>query len=171
MNWYELIFVLIDMRSFSNLWYWIALAVLWSGASHWIMGVPLDMITRARKLGEGAQAELETLAQINAARLLYISRSSGIWIIGFASFLLTTLVVLGFLQDVEFAQAVFFLLAPSMLVGFLSLRTAYAIEQQEPKGEELIGRLMRQRLAVQFIGMVSIFVTALFGMYQNLQGG
>ena len=171
MNWYELIFVLIDMRSFSNLWYWIALAVLWSSASHWIMGVPLDMITRARKLGEAAQAELETLAQINAARLLYISRSSGIWIIGFASFLLTMLVVLGFVQDVEFAQAVFFLLAPSMLVGFLSLRTAYAIEQQEPKGEALIGRLMRQRLAVQFIGMVSIFVTALFGMYQNLQGG
>lgn len=171
MSWYELIFVLIDLRSFSNLWYWIALAVLWSTASHWIMGVPLDMITRARKLGDQAQADLETLANINAARLLYISRSSGIWIIGITSFLLTTLIVLGFVQDVEFAQAVFFLFAPSMLVGFLSLRTAYAIEQQSPKGDELIGRLMRQRLAVQFIGMISIFVTALFGMYQNLQGG
>src|SRR5690606_1500968 len=28
LEWYSLIFLLIDMRSFSSLWYWIALAVL-----------------------------------------------------------------------------------------------------------------------------------------------
>ncbi|MEM9756043.1 MAG: component of SufBCD complex, partial [Pseudomonadota bacterium] len=30
----------IDLRSFSNLWYWIVLAVFWSSASHWGLGVP-----------------------------------------------------------------------------------------------------------------------------------
>ena len=43
------VFELIDMRSFSNLWFWIALAVLWSSVSHWVLGVPWDMVMRARK--------------------------------------------------------------------------------------------------------------------------
>jgi len=41
-TWYETIFELIDMRSFSNLWYWIVLSVLWSTMSHWVLGVPFD---------------------------------------------------------------------------------------------------------------------------------
>ncbi len=32
MDWYATVFELIDMRSFSNLWYWIALAVVWYAA-------------------------------------------------------------------------------------------------------------------------------------------
>ncbi|MCU0909379.1 MAG: component of SufBCD complex, partial [Rhodobacteraceae bacterium] len=32
MDWYLTVFEVIDMRSFSNLWYWIGLAVLWSSA-------------------------------------------------------------------------------------------------------------------------------------------
>ena len=47
LDWYQSIFELIDMRSFSNLWYWIALAVMWSTASHWVLGVPWDMVIRA----------------------------------------------------------------------------------------------------------------------------
>lgn len=166
-----MIFVLIDMRSFSNLWYWIALAVLWSTSSHWVMGIPYDMITRGRKNVGTAMDDLNAIARINSSRLLYISRNAGIWIIGFTSFLLTTLIILGFVQRVEFAQAVFLLLAPMVLVSFLSLRTAFAIEQKGLEGEALIARLTRLRMSVQFIGMIAIFVTSLFGMYQNMNAG
>ena len=55
MDWYNVIFELIDMRSFSNLWYWIVLAVLWSTASHWVLSVPFDMISRAKRQGGAAQ--------------------------------------------------------------------------------------------------------------------
>ena len=51
MDWYQTIFELIDMRSFSNLWYWIVLAVLWSSVSHWVLGVPFDMVQRAKRHG------------------------------------------------------------------------------------------------------------------------
>ncbi|MEC7258626.1 MAG: component of SufBCD complex, partial [Pseudomonadota bacterium] len=51
MDWYSSIFELIDMRSFSNLWFWIALAVTWSTTSHWVLGVPFDMVNRARRNG------------------------------------------------------------------------------------------------------------------------
>jgi hypothetical protein len=36
--------------------------------------------------------------------------------------------------------------------------------------EVLFRRLRRHRTYVQFIGMFSIFVTATYGMYQNLGG-
>lgn len=171
MEWYELIFVLIDMRSFSNLWYWIALAVLWSTTSHWVMGVPFDMITRARRQGGQAAEDLVVLARINAARLLYISRNAGVWIIAFTSFLLTTLAVLAFVQWIEFAQAVILLFAPMVLVGLLTLRLAHRLEQEAPDADMLNRRLMRHRMVVQLIGMVAIFVTAMFGMYQNINLG
>ncbi len=168
MQWYELIFVLIDMRSFSNLWYWIGLAVLWSSVSHWVMGVPFDMITRARRNGGGAADDLATLARINADRLLYISRNAGIWIISFTFFLLTLLALLAIVYNVEFAQAVLLLFAPMVLVMYLTLRTALKLETEAPTGDALIRRLLRHRFVVQLIGMLSIFCTAMFGMYQNL---
>lgn len=168
MQWYELIFVLIDMRSFSNLWYWIGLAVLWSSVSHRVMGVPFDMITRARKHGGEAADDLATLSRINANRLLYISRSAGIWVIAITCFLLTLLTLLAVVYSIEFAQAVLLLFAPMVLVSYLSLRTALKIETEEPVGEALVRRLLRHRFGVQLIGMVSIFLTAMFGMYQNL---
>lgn len=162
---------LIDLRSFSNLWYWIALAVLWSTSSHWVIGVPFDSITRAKRNGGQAQADLEDLARINCGRILHIARMAGLWLIGFTGFALTTLAVLGFGYRVEFAQAVLLLLGPMALVGLLSIRTALRIEAGERQGEVLIRRLMRHRFVTQAIGILSIFVTAMWGMYWNMNVG
>ena len=81
MNWYTSIFELIDMRSFSNLWFWIALAVAWSSASHWILGVRYDMALRSRRVGGQSEIDLEDIARVNVNRLLYIGRVSGLWIL------------------------------------------------------------------------------------------
>jgi len=167
-NWTNTLFEIIDMRSFSNLWFWIALAVLWSSVSHWVLGVPFDMITRARKEGGEALRDLEDMVRINVNRLLYIGQVSGLILVGFLGFLLSSLVILGFIYQVEFAQAIFLLGFPLSIVGALSLRTARLIATQEPEGEALFKRLSRHRTATQFIGMLSIFVTAMFGMYKNL---
>jgi hypothetical protein len=162
---------MIDMRSFSNLWFWIALAVMWSTASHWVLGVPFDMVLRARRHGEEAQADLEDMVRINVNRLLYISQVSGLWMLGLGFFVLTTLVLLGFVYDIEFAQALLLLGFPMSLVGLLSLSTARLIRMEGSSGDVLQRRLMRHRLYTQIIGMVAIFVTALWGMYQNLNLG
>lgn len=171
MEWYKTVFELIDMRSFSNLWFWIALAVMWSSASHWVLGVPYDMVTRAKQQGGDAAADLESLVRINVRRLLFIARVSGQWLVGFAAFLITILVLLGFLYHIEFAQAVFLLAAPMTIVGALSLKTARKITDAEDTGTALYRRLMFHRMTIQAIGMVSIFITALWGMWQNLSIG
>lgn len=170
MDWYSTVFELIDMRSFSNLWFWIALAVMWSSTSHYILGVPWDMVLRAKKDrgDDRAMNDMNAMVGINVRRILYISRESGLMLTGIISFALTAAALLGWLYQREFAQAVILLGAPMSLVWLLSVRTARHIEAAGLTGAPLISRLFRHRLYVQIIGMVSIFVTAMWGMYQNM---
>lgn len=167
LGFYDTVFEFIDMRSFSNLWFWIMLAVVWSSASHWVLGVPFDMVARARRSPQAA-ADLEALATINANRLIFIAEEAGLWLTALGSGVLTALALLGFVYNSEFSQAVFLLAAPLSFVFLLSLRTARRIVSADRTGEALRRRLGLHRIVVQAIGLVSIFVTALWGMYQNI---
>lgn len=168
---YNSIFDLIDARSFSNLWFWIALAVLWSGASHWVLGVPYDMVLRAKRQGGQSERDLEDLIRINITRMLYTARMSGLWMLGLGCFVLTGLAMLGFVYEVELAQALFLLGFPLSVVGLISLSTAHLLWQEGTSGPDLVRRLARHRFHVQLVGLLSIFFTALWGMYQNLSNG
>ncbi len=169
MQWYQTIFDLIDMRSFSSLWYWIVVAVTWSMSSHWIIGVPYDMLTRARRHGGKAAEDLDMLAHIYAGRLSEIGGHAGLALVGFASFVVATLATLGFGYDVELAQAVLCLFLPMCLVVALSIRTARRIQGLGETGPELWRRLTMHRFTVQGIGILSLFVTGMYGMWHNLQ--
>jgi len=96
LDWYDTVFEVIDMRSFSNLWYWIALAVIWSTVSHWVLGVPYDMVVRARRKGGQSEIDLVDMVRINTNRLLYIGRLSGLWLLAFGCAMLTGLLLIGF---------------------------------------------------------------------------
>jgi hypothetical protein len=167
LNLTQLVFDLIDLRSFSNLWYWIALAVTWSTASHWIIGVPFDMVIRASRQGGEAMADLETLLRINIGRLTLIVTEAGVILMALVTCALTMLALLGFWYQVEFCQAVFLILFPITLVAMLSARTAARIRTEGLDGERLCRALSRHRIWVQVIGVVSITVTAMWGMVVN----
>jgi len=171
LDWYKTIFEVIDMRSFSNLWFWLSLAVLWSTTSHFVIGVPHDMMRRAWREGGQALADVEALAHIYTRRLLYIARAGGIFLVAFLTFFTTALVVLAAFYAVEFAQALLCLVIPMMLVGALTLRTCLRIEAEALEGEALLNKLRTHRVAVQTVGMFSLFFTGMFGMYQNLTLG
>ncbi|PRY95157.1 hypothetical protein BCF33_0771 [Hasllibacter halocynthiae] len=172
MDFYARVFEVIDMRSFSNLWYWIGLAVFWSSLSYYVLGVPWDMIQRARRGGEERMAaDVQDLVRVNVNRLLMIGRVSGLLALWFAAFAMTLLAILAFWYGVEFAQAVFFIAAPGAAVGVLAVNRAHRIANEQAVGEVLYRHLLHHRRTVQAIGMASIFVTAMFGMYQNLAIG
>lgn len=165
------VFELIDMRSFSNLWYWIALAVMWSTASHYVLGIPFDMVPRAKRHGGQNMDDLEALARINVNRLLFIGRVAGLWLTGLFCFILSGLFTAGFLYGMEFAQATFLLLFPLAIIWALSLNTAKLIELGQLEGLGLCARITRHRFYVQILGIIFIFVTAMWGMYQNFTLG
>lgn len=143
--------------------------MVWSTASHWVLGVPNDLIQRARRFGGEAETDLENLVRINCNRLVYISNISGLWLLAFACFLLTGLGILGFYYWVEFAQAVFLLAFPMTLVGMLNVSTARLFQIEQSTEAALYKLLNRHRIYTQVIGMIAIFVTALWGMFWNMR--
>ncbi|MEX0307757.1 MAG: component of SufBCD complex [Ruegeria sp.] len=171
MDIYSSIFELIDMRSFSNLWYWIGLAVLWSSASHWVMGVPYDLVVRARRVGGQSEQDLLDIVRINSNRLLYIVDTSGLVIMAICCFVLTGLAMLGFFYSVEFAQAVFLLLFPVCFVMLINISTARRLKRLDATVENVSKTLTRCRTFTQIIGMFTILITAFWGMYQNISIG
>lgn len=168
MDLFSIIVEMIDLRSFSNLWYWIALAVLWSSASHWVLGVPHDMILRAKRKPGQAELDLQDAVRIQRNRILFIHEVSGAFTTGFTFFIVTSLLLLGFVYDMEFAQAVSLMVVPMVGVGLINLQTARRLAEQEHDTDALCRRLMRTRTYIQMLGGVSIFVTGLWGMYQNM---
>jgi len=169
LDWYTSVLEIIDMRSFTSVWYWIVVAVTWSTTAHWTLGVPFDAVTRARRAETGpAQDDLEALVRINANRLVHIFDVSGAWLVAAGFFVLSGLGLLGFWYKVEIAQAVFLLIAPLSLVAVLSVRAARNFQVGGLAGDLLRSRLARQRFFNQVIGLVSIFITAFWGMWHNL---
>jgi len=88
--------------------------------------------------------------------------------VGLAAFWLTSLLVLGFWYDIEFAQAVVLLFTPMLLVVWISVRSSRRIMAEGGTGEALFRRLTIHRRVVQVIGMLSITVTAFYGTWQNI---
>ena len=179
-DWYLTVFEVIDMRSFSNLWYWIGLAVLWSSASHWVLGVPYDLIQRARRSGGQAVEDLQDIVRINCNRILFIADVSGLIVAWTGAMVFTLMAMVGFWYGNQFAQAVFLMLFPMSLVGGLSVWTAKRIAAEGGAGgrdapgipaPQLFARLRLHRTLTQVVGMVSIFVTAMWGMAQNMATG
>jgi hypothetical protein len=164
----DTVFEIIDMRSFSNLWFWIVLAVMWSSTSYWVLGVPYDMIQQARREGGEVQRDLEDLVRINTSRLLMMVDRSGVIGVALLCFWGTGVALLGFYYDVEFAQALFLLLAPLTLVVWQSVRASRRIAAGGMEAEALHRALIRHRRVTQVIGMLSISVTALYGTWQNV---
>lgn len=163
----HLFFSLLDVRSFASIWYWLALAVLWSGLGHWVMGVPFDMVARARRLGGQDMRDLEDGVRIARTRLARLGGWTGVVLLGAIAFLLTSLALMGFWYGAEFCQALFLLLAPLPFVLWLRLALARRIGREDLAGEALCHRLALHRVAIQAMGMVAILVTGFWGTWQN----
>lgn len=166
MDFFDLVTEVIDFRSFSNLWYWIVLAILWSTLSHWVLGIPYHLVQRARRGDEDSARDLHVLAEINTRRIVGFAEMSGTGMVAASSFVLTSLAVLGWIYRIEFAQAVILLLLPLILVSALTIHTSRVLRDSD--FADLPIRLRNHRFAVQGLGILFIFLTAFWGMYTNV---
>lgn len=153
------------MRSFSSVWFWIVLALYWSSASQTILGAPFDLIVRTKRGNNPQNAQdLHDLVAIHVRRRLELMRRAGHWIVAFSAAALTAIAVLAVLYRLEFAQAVLLILIPLTIVRLLGLRLALRIERDDMQGAQLSRALLTHRLWIQVLGVISIFLTAVWGM-------
>lgn len=168
MDSYDSVFQLIDLRSFSSLWYWIVVAVFWSRVTHSTFGVPFDMVLRARRKGGQHVEDLQAMVAIQIRRRATILNAAGATIVLLWATGLSALVVLGFAYRLELAQALALLLVPATLVAMLRLRLLVRLGRAELAGEALCKALTWHRTGVQIMGLLAILVTTLWGMWFNL---
>jgi len=167
-DFYSTVFSTIDLRSFSNIWFWIAIAVGWSNMTHFIVGVPFDMVQRARRRGGQAMIDLETMAMLQARRRNQIMQSAGVWLVAFWSAILTVVGVIGFGYGAELAQAATLLLVPMSIAASLGMGLAAKLERAPLTGKALTKKLILHRVLIQAIGLLAILITTMWGTVHNL---
>ncbi|PJI91833.1 hypothetical protein BC777_0674 [Yoonia maricola] len=165
MDWTLAILRLIELQTFTSFWYWLVVIVTWSIAGNWLIGIPFDMLFRARKCAEAELADLEALVDINVRRIIWTDRVFGAAIAGLIGFFLCSLGVVGFVYGLELGQGLFMLAAPLTLVVILNLRLARQLDAAPLTGRPLVRRLFLVRLWTQVIAMIALFFTAMYGMY------
>lgn len=165
---YNLIIRFINFRSFSSLWYWIVVMVTWSVLTNWVMGIPYDMISRARRHGGQAQIDFEDMVRVNVNRILHLLGRSSVLLTAFFSFILTTLALLGFYYQYEFAQAIFMLAMPTSIVLLMTVKKAKKLQANNYTGDILRKQITGLRFWIQVIGVFALIFTAMWGMFYNM---
>jgi len=168
LDWHGSVFSLIDTRSFASLWFWIVVAVAWTSVTHTALGVPFDMVLRARRKGGQHQSDLEALVTIQLRRRQLIMGSSGTALVAVWATVLTAITLLGFVYGLELAQALALLFLPWTLVAALRARLVTRLLTRDLRGEALCKALTWHRAVVQAIGLAAILLTTLWGMWFNL---
>lgn len=156
-------FALFRFDSFFSVWYWVLTVAVWTLVCHRTLGVPYDMILRARRLPEVA-GRVDALAHAAAARLGGVRDRAGAPLAALAGFVLAAVAALGFATGLEAAQAAFALLFPLTLVWLSTMRLAMTVRRHGLRGPDLRRFLARRRLWNQIIAIVAILCAAVLAL-------
>lgn len=175
---------LLDSRSFGTVWFWLALVGMWSATGRNVLGVPAELLARARR----AQAAGEPEGPAVIALLDWLSltvprwrlgRTEGAVFLGLSSFLLTSLAILGFRYGLEMAQALTLLLLPFAVLFWLRVMLARRLLPLLEAGQagerpvsgiaaEAVRQMLRHRRLVTLLSIAAVAATALWGTLWTL---
>ena len=118
---------LLGSRSFSTIWFWLVLIGMWSVAGRSVLGIPTEVLARARASLAGDDAQGPAVITLLDWLSLLLPRwqlrpREGAAFLGFTSFLMTSLAVLGFVFWLEMAQALTLLLLPFWVLFWMRVR-------------------------------------------------
>lgn len=161
------LFDLIELRSFSSLWYWVLVALTWARISQAPLGVPYDMVERARDSVQCGE-DLLQITGLQVRRRRSHGARHGPFMAGVWAFVLSILIGLSFGYGSELAISVLLLAGPLALVQWMSQRAARDLAASGLDLDTVVARLRRLKRRTQAIALIAVFLTAVFGMYHNL---
>lgn len=170
---------LLDSRSFDSIWFWLVLIGMWSATGRNVLGVPAEVLARARR----AQTAGEPEAPAILALLDWLSLTLPRWRLGpregavflaVSTFLLTSLAILGFGYGLEMAQALTLLLLPFLVLFWMRVglaRRLIPLLQAAETGErpvsgigaEAVRQMQTHRRLVTTLSIAAVATTALWG--------
>ncbi|TJZ91595.1 hypothetical protein FA743_10890 [Paracoccus gahaiensis] len=170
---------LLDSRSFTTIWYWLALIGMWSAAGRTVLGVPSEVLARARSAQDGGAGQGPAVITLLDWLSLVLPRwrlrpQEGAVFLGVTSFLMTSLIVLGFGFWLEMAQALVLLLGPFWVLFWMRVRLARRLlpliaaaqDGTTPLAEAALSvakSMTWHRRWVTVLSMISVALAALWG--------
>nr|WP_241865495.1 hypothetical protein [Paracoccus salsus] len=168
-----------DSRSFGTIWFWLVLIGMWSATGRTVLGVPAEVLTRARRAQDAGQTDGAAVVTLLDWLSLLLPRwrlgpHEGAAFLAVAAFLLTSLAIFGFGYGLEMAQALTFLLAPFLLLLWLRLRLARRLAPLLEAGQtgqrtitdiaaEAVRHMVRHKRLVTVLSVTAFATTALWG--------
>lgn len=155
---------LLDSRSFTSLWYWLGFAAVWSLASRNVLGIPSDVVMRARRDEAGRAMLLQWLVLVLPQWRIAPGMAMLLTALGCCA--VVVLAGLGFAYGLEAAQALFLLVAPMLVVLALRIRLArglvdvLASHPQQEAARLAARRILRHGWLVFALALVSIAVAS-----------
>ncbi|SNR68710.1 hypothetical protein EYF88_16175 [Paracoccus sediminis] len=170
---------LLDSRSFGTIWYWLVVIGIWSLTGRSVIGVPAEIVSRARAALAEGQSEAPVVLHLLDWLSLMLPRwrlggQEGAVFLGVTGFVLTSLAIMGLGYGLELALATFLLLFPLALLFWLRIALARrlmplleAAEQgARPVSDaaaEAVRRMVVHRRWVTALSMAAVAVTAVLG--------
>lgn len=114
---------ILDARSFTSIWYWMGLALIWSSVTRNALGIPATVVQRARHNEGGPRQELLDWLRLILPRWR-MGGTEGVLLSAGIGFALASLWVLGFRYGLQLAQALMVLLGPLVVLLVLRIRLA-----------------------------------------------
>ena len=176
----EGILTLLDSRSFGSVWFWVTLVFAWTAAGRRVAGVPVDVVNAVARPDPASASPPDDPAAVTLLDWLsltlprwQVSGGSGAVLLGLATFLLTSLALLGFVYDLEMAQALVLLILPFALVFVMEMRLAHRLRAVLARAErgapidqaaaEAARMMLRHRLGFVLMSMLAVALSAFHG--------
>ncbi len=169
---------ILDARSFSSPWFWLALLTVWTLSGRRVIGIPVDVLGQAaRALRENPGADsAEVFALLDWMSLNVprwrIGARAGAVLTGLISFGVSALAILGFTYGLEMAQALTLILLPQAVLLGLRFRLAgqlywllEAAQLGQPAPEaaaQALKRIGRYRILYTVMSVLAVVVTTLW---------
>lgn len=170
---------LLDSRSFGTVWYWLVVIGTWSLAGRSVIGVPTEIVSRARMAVQAGEAESPPVLHLLDWLSLVLPRwrfgaHEGVVFLALTGFVLTSLAIMGIGYVLELALASFLLLLPFAVLFWMRVALArrllplLAAAEQGARpipdaAAEAVRRMVVHRRLVTVLSMAAVAVTALLG--------
>lgn len=169
----------LDSRSFGTVWYWLVVIGIWSATGRSVIGVPAEIVTRARAAGPGEDSTSPLVLHLLDWLSLVLprwrlGRREAAAFLGVTGFALTSLGIMGLVYGLEMALAAFLLLLPLAVLFWMRLLLARRLMPLLDAAErgtrpvpevatEALRRMATHRRLVTILSMVAVAVTAMGG--------